>query len=374
MLFILLFIFYYEEVIPINKITNNIKERKKGIRKINLRLTIVLLFAFGILLIFSTYAWFSTNLNVKVKTFNMTVKRNSGLTISFDAINFDTAIELSENMLINELKKTYPNNLSQWAANGLIPVSSRGISDPNSYFFDVYYSNSGVLYSIKNKEKGYIRTAKSLENKIRQFNRYIAFDVFFRNETGSPISDNLYFDPDSSITYNDSDSINEELLGLLNSIRIGIVKVGSLPLDADPHDIQNIKCDNNCTSIIYEPYSTRHEKLSIDRASKYGVNLVNGSLYPTYAAIKEGGPIYMGDTVSGSPNLNTEYFALQNTITEDDLDEPLFTIPDGITKARVYLWIEGQDIDSLETNSDGSDLAISLNFVKDTAGYRDLEE
>ena len=47
----------------------------------------------------------------------------------------------------------------------------------------------------------------------------------------------------------------------------------------------------------------------------------------------------------------------------------MFKIPDGVTKVRVYLWLEGQDIDSLETDSVGADLTISISFVKDTEGY-----
>lgn len=348
------------------------KEQVKTARKINIKLTFLLLFAFGVLLIFSTYAWFSTNLNVKVKTFNMVVTKNTGLTISFDAINFDTAIEISENMLINELKRTYPNNLSQWSANGLIPVSSNGISNPNSYFFDMFYSGSGVLYGVRNKDKGYIKTTLTQEDKIRQFNRYIAFDLFFKNDSSSPISDNLYFDPDSSIMFDDE--VSDEMKGLLNSVRIGIVKVGSLPDTASPTDVQNIQCSNNCSSIIYEPFSTNHEQLSIERAEKYGVNLVDGQTFPTYGCVKEGGPILVNNAVSGSPNLNTEFFVLQQTIKESDLSKPIFEIPSGITKARVYLWIEGQDIDSLETDSEGADLSISLNFFKDTAGNTELEE
>ena len=63
------------------------------------------------------------------------------------------------------------------------------------------------------------------------------------------------------------------------------------------------------------------------------------------------------------------YFMLQETITEDDFDTPLFTVPDGITKTRMYIWIEGQDIDSLETDSDGADISVSVSFIKDTQGY-----
>ena len=90
----------------------------------------------GVLLIFSSYAWFSTSLNVKIKEFNMIVSKNSGLSISFDGINFDKAIEISRDTLINGLTKTYPNHTNQWANSGLWSVSSNGISNPNASKFD----------------------------------------------------------------------------------------------------------------------------------------------------------------------------------------------------------------------------------------------
>ena len=69
---------------------------------------------------------------------------------------------------------------------------------------------------------------------------------------------------------------------------------------------------------------------------------------------------------SGIP-LDTEHFALQNTIT--DLSNRVFGLSTGITKVRVYIWVEGQDIDSIETQSQGANIEVSLNFYKDLAGY-----
>ena len=329
--------------------------------------SIFVIFMIGVLLIFSSYAWFSTSLNVKIKEFNMIVSRNSGLSISFDGINFDTAIEISRDSLINNLTKTYPNHVNQWAAVGLTPVSSNGISNSNSYFFDIFAS-SGVRYKNKQKTHGYINTIKVIDTKPRSFNYYIAFDIFFKNETGSPVADNLYFD-EGTTAYMTSDS-GDEMQGLVNSLRIGIVKVGTVPLGSDASTIQNMQCNNNCKSIIFEPNSTAHTMLSRERAAKYDLDLRDGEQFPTFAMIKAGGPIYVEDNVSGSSKLDYNYFALQKTIKEDDFEEPLFTVPDGITKARVYLWIEGQDIDSLETDSTGADIYVDINFVKDTNGYQ----
>ena len=333
-------------------------------------MSIVIIFFLGVLLIFSAYAWFSTSLNVQIKTFNMIVSRNSGLSISFDAINYDKSIEISQDILINRLVETYPNNLSQWAANGLIPVSSPGITNNNNYFFEIYRS-SGVRYKNKNLDKGYITTAISTESERRPFNNFIAFDLFLKNETGSPISDHLFLEQGTQFLM--TSESEEEMQGLVNSARIGFVKVGSVPHDTPVDVIQNLQCNNNCQSIIYEPNSLNHSAMSIERAKKFDIDLEDGTEFPTYAYKRAGGPFELKNTISGSPNLDYNYFMLQETLTTDAFEEPLFEIPDGITKMRVYVWLEGQDIDSLETDSAGAEVSISINFIKDTYGYTEYE-
>lgn len=332
-------------------------------------MSIMVIFFLGILLIFSAYAWFSTSLNVKIKTFNMVVSRNSGLSISFDAINYGKSIEISEDMLINKLVETYPTNLSQWSSNGLIPISSPGIMNSNSYFFDIYQS-SGVKYKTKDEnKKGYITTKLVKETKRNAFNKFIAFDLFLKNETGSPISDNLFLEQETRFIMT-SDS-NEEMVGLVNSARIGFVKVGSVPHNTPVNTIQSLQCNNNCKSIIYEPNSMNHSAMSIERAKKFGINLKDQNEFPTFAYKKAGGPFELIDTISGSVGLDYNYFKEQETISTEAFNEPLFEIPDGVTKMRVYVWIEGQDIDSLETDSEGAEVSISISFIKDTASYEE---
>lgn len=352
------------------KRTNDIKNFMdiNTLTKNNLKMMFIVILSFGTLFIFASYAWFSTNLNVKINTFQMSVTKNSGLTISLDGINFDTYVEVSEDVLIDQLKNTYPNNLSQWAASGLSPVSTNGIVDSNSEKFDIYAS-SGVRYKNMDMKNGYIRIAKTVEEERSNFNNFIAFDLFFKNSSGSPISDNLYLEKETSISL--VEEADEEMVGLFNSIRLGFLKIGSVPLDADVNTIQNVSCNNACTSTIYEPNHTSHVGLSVERAQNYGVNLVDGEYFPTYGCIKSGGPIFVADTVSGSPKLDYNYFKLQQTINNDDLENPLFALPSGITKMRLYLWVEGQDIDSLETDSSGTKIDVSINFIKDTAGYEE---
>ena len=79
-------------------------------RKRNIFITIFLIFVFAVLLIVSSYAWFSTTLNVKIKTFNMLVTRNDGLSISHDAVSFGNYIAISKELLYDNLAKTYPGH------------------------------------------------------------------------------------------------------------------------------------------------------------------------------------------------------------------------------------------------------------------------
>ena len=335
--------------------------------------TKILLVLFALLSLAATYAWFSTNLNVKIRTFNMVVTRTTDLTISFDGINFARNIELNKEAII-DVVDVYPNAKGQWNKLGFVPVSSPGILDHNSPEFAIFQSN-GVLYTRKDKEKvnGFLYTERTYEKNANEYNFYVAFDVFIKNESNSPVADNLYIDGTTGII--PDEDIDEEMEGLINSFRIGFVKVGSVGLDATVDQIQNIQCNNDCYSRIYEPNHKEHSALSIERAKKHHVNLKDGFEFPTYAYIKEGGPIYVKESISGTSNIDPEYFQLQETIIEDDLeDTPLFTIPNGITKVRVYVWIEGQDIDSLETNSEGTEVDINIDFVKDLEGYEYFED
>ena len=342
------------------------KENEEKTSKRNYNLLIIVTFLMGIIFLVSTYAWFYSSLDVKVKFVNLVVSNNAGLTISLDGINFGSSVQISEENLINNLKTAYPNSTSQWPMHGLRPVSSNGISNPNEEKFNIFYA-SKAEYLNEEKTKSSLTTKRANENTINNLSSFVAFDIFLKNVTGSPISDNLYLDEGTDVVLESKN--DEEIQGLLNSIRMGFLKIGSVPLDADVNSIQNVGCNNNCQAIIYEPYSTNHTNLSISRVEKYNINLLNGQYYPTYAMINSVTGVDFKDIIYGQ---DRENFGLQ--ITRVDKSRSLFEIPDGITKVRVYVWIEGQDIDSLETKSNGADLSIRINFIKDTAGYDYYDE
>lgn len=402
------------------KLIDKIRRKEKHIytdeeKEPNFNLLLVITFIAGVVLITASYAWFYASLDVKIDFFKMTVSNNSGLFISLDGKDFSSSVEVSRDSLITDLRDRYEDHTNQWASAGLFATSSNGIRTPNDNKFSMY-AGSGIGKSNKDMEQaiedevdiclddcdnqcedqaadeaGQIACFNTCVKKcedIRNYygskvlldsrlvnetdangsNIYIAFDFFLKNVSGSPKSDNLYFDKGTSIYYSDETHDSED--GIINSLRIGLVKVGSVPLKSNINTIQNISCNNKCEMIIYEPNSTLHSNGSIKRATKHNITLIDGQYAPTYALINEGRNLELANGHSGTGiALDNEHFALQNTMSDADFAKPIFEIPNAITKMRAYVWIEGQDVDSLETRSTGGAMSIVINLIKDLAGY-----
>jgi hypothetical protein len=160
-----------------------VKETKEKVivkyreNKRNIFLTLVVIFLLAVLLIASSYAWFSTTLNVKINTFNMLVTKNDGLSISHDAVTYGNYIDISRDLLYDDLGRTYPGFKTMWNANGLVPVSTNGNSSRNSHFFDVY-TTSGVLYTdFMNKKNGMITTSLYDQSSPKKYSYFIFLNL-----------------------------------------------------------------------------------------------------------------------------------------------------------------------------------------------------
>ena len=329
----------------------------------NFNLLLILTFLTGLLLIISSYAWFSSALDFKIKFFTITASTNTGLFISLDGQEFSSSIDVNVDTVINNLK-TYPNHKNRWASKRLYPASSNGISNSNNSTFDMF---KGIVFDYKpNTDRRVISVELEEELEPTTDSTFIAFDVFFKNVSGSPKPDNLYLDTGSGVDFANENT--DDSNGIINAIRFGVLKINSVPLKSELNLIQNMGCNNSCESVIFEPRATNHSNASIQRVKEMGIRLINGTYFPTYAIIKEGTQLesrsgYQGTNIA----LDTEHFKLQNTLI--NLNTPLIEVPNAITKARIYVWVEGQDVDILESISKGSNISITLNFRKDLAGY-----
>lgn len=363
------------------EIINENIEKRSGFR-FNLLLLITLFT--GVILIISTYAWFYASLDVKINFVKIKVTDETGLFISLDGITYSDSIEISEDIIINKLIETYPSHTSQWSKRGLYSVSSNGISSNNDNKFNVF-SASAINYGDNYEYRHKVFTASKYEEKeINKYNEFIAFDIFLKNASGSPYSDNLFFDEGTGVVLNNRvttengstlevNTTSEEpdlSDGTFNSLRIGLLKLSTVNKRLPIEVIQGIECNNRCESIIYEPNALMHSLGSAERIKKRNIELIDGEYTPTYAVIKEGKNLeFTSGHIESGFILDEEHFALQNTIKDTDFGNRIFTLPNGVTKFRLYIWVEGQDLDNFESISKGANITVTINFEKDLAGY-----
>lgn len=339
----------------------NLKEFRSNIRFNTL---IFLAFITCLVLVYSSYAWFASTLDVKITNFRAVVDPETGLYISLDGINWGSTVDISEDSIITNLKNTYPSHTNQWS-DGITSVSTVGLQNNNQDKFTMFGNKKPMLprFSFLNTDKIDIITLE--ENQSNNNAQFIAFDIFLRNLTTSPYSDNLYL-IDGTRVINSSEEMDDTAA---NAIRVGFVFMGGgVHRNANPNEVQNLKCVTNCTQFIYEPNSTMHNESSVEILGQHGVTLTPGIKYPTYAVYRSRDRVQMwaGVENSGIPFDNT-VFRQQQTST--NLNEAIGQIPSGITKVRVYIWVEAQDIDIIEQVSTGYEVAVVLNFEKDMAGY-----
>lgn len=336
-----------------------------GTIRSNIRFNTIIFMAFitCLVLIYSTYAWFSATLDVKINNFKAVVDPETGIYISLDGVNWGSAVEISKDNIITNLKKTYPGHTNQWS-DGMTSVSTVGLNSVLDDKFTIFGNKTPFIGKILGTNKTAIDIIKLNEDKPNENADFIAFDIFIKNLTTSPYSDNIYLVEGTKVI-NSSDVTDDTAA---NAIRLGLLFMGSVHKNSSVDVIQNITCNPFCAQYIYEPNSTIHNEESIKNLKKHKYEIENGQEYQTYAVSKGGENIQIWSGVKDSMvPFNPDVFKKQMTTTT--LSGPVGQIASGINKIRVYIWVEGQDIDIIEQKSTGYEVSVIMNFEKDMAGY-----
>lgn len=325
-------------------------------KKKKLLIIFVWLFFTSLLLSTSTYAWFTANRVVTVNTLNVHVAASGGLEISADGSNWKSIIQIED--LINVHDDTYPTSVNQ-IPYLMEPVSSGKEVDTSTGFLKMFY---GVTNN--NTDGDYIlTTTRSIEergNGEESTGKFIAFDLFFRVNKDTEI----FLTTNSGATYQ-----GELDTGIANSTRIAFLNQGTLPSGSPLVDIQSLKNANTATTYFWEPNYDVHTTAAIANAfDVYGITTTATGA----AAINYDGVINEMDTEdnillsnaksNNYPGLfkrvNIDYY----TVSEFSENKQIFTLPNGITKVRVYMWIEGQDVDC-ENNASFGDITFNVQFT-----------
>ena len=320
--------------------------KKNERRKNNLRYSLL------VFLMVSTYAWFTANQTVTISTLDVNVQTSNGLQISADAINWKTILQKAD---ITGASATYTSSVNQ-VPDEMQPVSSAGIVDTDTGYMDMYFGtvdalDDGTGYSLASDKEVDTRGAEG---------RYIAFDIFLRVDQTTPV----YLTTASNIITKEGAADK----GLQNAARVAFIDEGNIADVGDSTGAQALK--GGTTSIIWEPNYDVHTAAGVANAKEiYGLDTTTtGATQLSYQGIKAEFADTEGVTLKNT-NTFSQYFQTVtptiSTVKDFDTQQTLLNLKAGITKVRIYMWVEGQDVDC-ENNASGTDISFNVQITKAT--------
>ncbi len=337
---------------------------KKSKRKIDLKSAILLLILLAALLTTSTYAWFTANKTVTITDIEVHIEAKSGLQISANGVDWKSMLT------IDDLLAGYDGDTNQIPST-IEPVSTVGkvVDGKMELFYGEVDSSTGE-YALK-------ATKEATEVKGTT-GRYVAFDVFLRVNKDEP---NVILGANSTVVFNGAESSTNK--GLQNATRVAFLKQGNAP--ADSEDINTAFLGQNGAlsfgetddaaglaakeTYIWEPNSDVHTEAAV-RAGKDTYKLTDDEIKTTdsplipYYGINQAvtTPVPLLEANDGT---DTTHFTLMNPTysTKEAMTdhENAFSLAEGVTKVRIYMWVEGQDVDC-ENTASGSDIKFNLEL------------
>ena len=398
------------------------KYNEKQSKKI--RNLVVICVLCGVVLAASTYAWFIGMKTVNVSSFDIKIATTEGLYLSMDGKSWTYELDVDN-------AAQYTNNANQIDGVKLVPMSTVGDMDTASSRMKLYEKGS-----LTATPGGYRLLASQVDNNVNQVqdgteylegNGYVAFDLFIKNLSGeayyvenNPLNEEaIYLTTNSAVTIGEA---GEQNTGIENSIRVAFAQLGRVSADVtDQARITGITCADDgedtdpdyvtgiCRNAqIWEPNDTVHVQNAINwynkacntrKAGGTGVEddasynigtpcttVKDGTAYQSYVVGKE---INVGSNVNvyDGARFNTYTKSIEDgylvdldtfTDTEKDLTgtaRPTFMTlaPNSITKVRVYVYLEGQDVDNYDFAQLGKQITVNFGFTKERFTEDDVD-
>ena len=224
----------------------------------------------------------------------------------------------------------------------------------------------------------------------------------------------IYLTPESTVGVG---SGGEDGSGIENSVRVAFAQIGRVEATEEAATITGITCTTagkvtgicaDRTAKIWEPNDTKHVENAINWYTKSckkrtgedvtestsfdGVcgEVVAGTAIDTYAVSGEivetdNVDVYDGELLNGYKATTATAAAdgklvVVDTFTDTERDKkgverPTFMTlaPNSVTKVRVYIYIEGQDIDNYDFASLGKQISVSFGFTKERYYGEDVD-
>ena len=352
--------------------------RTKQIRKL------IFLVAFtGIMLLTSTYAWFSAQREVTISGLEGIVEAAEGLQVSLDAETWTNSLDLSGTAIT---QKAYSENTNLLPTE-LLPISTTGTAIGETEIAMYRGINEGTkLNNIKA-----VDPAEDDSNE-HSYPGYIAFDLFVKNTGDAKTAENLLLSKGSRV---DVSATGVATAGLQNTVRVAFAKYSGVCTNVLA-DAKTITTATNATESkinqisIWEPNADKHvAKVE----TTFGSNTVKKEATPTYYTVADGTVLPTHALLAGAVDkeitdiydwsgANSTYMTEQKTVQTKaeevsentdltlttDVNSKLTINANEITKLRVYVWLEGQDVDCINWASQGGGIQVNLGLTKDKEG------
>ena len=319
------------------------KDSKNNKKKF--RLLILLLLLTVVMFSTATYAWFTANQTVTVSSLDVHVEASNGLQISTNAADWKTVITNSD------ITTGYTGNKNQ-VPSTLSAVSTDGTVDATTGKLNMYFATVGSDESTGE----YNLTATKDTDVAGSTGHYVAFDMFLKLDSAKPV----YLTTDSSVKAKGE----SEDKGLKNASRVGFVTLGNAAADTAVATVQALNTAAT-TATIWEPNADTHTSYGTAAATELGITINDKTNRTSYFGLKNAVPtaVNLKETVNGKSTTNTAEVTptIVTPATYAGTYDKAFDLKAGITKIRVYMWIEGQDVDC-ENNASGTDISFALQF------------
>lgn len=348
----------------------------------------IILFALVVFII-STYAWFSTQRNVSITNLNGTVEVAEGLEISLDAENWSNGLVLGdEEGQLDIIEDAYEGN-HNLKPTEMLPVSTLGLVGSNRtdlLMLRGTLNNSIQLNNIQEMDE------EEDNSDATTYAGYFAFDVFLKNSSRQDdIDDVLQLNYDSSLEIMETEN---SATGLQNTARVAFAKyTGTSDTMADQATILKETAGIGVGSspvyisdvAIWEPNSNDHVEYVVQNNNKItgaGSNFNATTQMDTYALTDTSlgqsiADIYKWDgserllqkqNVLQTTKTSTEDYSIaegvQNLVSTSDGTTDFGIAPNKICRIRIYLWLEGQDVDCINYASHGGGVKVNIGLVK----------
>ena len=387
------------------------KRKKDNKHEKRVKKLVVGSFLCAILLAVSTYAWFIGMRTVNVSSFDVSIAAIDGLSLSLDGKTWSDTVTINQSNYNDTENTVYAGNTNTWGGDGLIPMSTVGKIDTTSSRMILF--EKGSLTTTKG---GYRLMASKVQNSgDTEADGYVAFDLFVKNLSGNEYYTDLakeneeaiYLTTDSAVTVASTGVANT---GIENSVRVAFAQIGRvIATESSQSKITGITCktENGVTGIcadrdaqIWEPNDKDHVQNAINwyttsclkrsgsdvtNAESYSgaCNAVqDGTTYQTYAVsgvidYADNVDVYDGEAYNGYTGSVATQAAAGKLVAYPyftdtmknlaGVNRPTFITlaPNSITKIRVYVFIEGQDVDNYDFASLGKKISVAFGLTKE---------